>query len=628
MSAEKNDRWLRWTVLLFLAVAFAYAPLAYGTVRLWDRVLVQACVAAGTLLTVVRFCTRNEKSLNLPPLLWGVLAFAFYAVARYLTADIEYVARLELQRVITLSLVIWLLALNLVRREAADWISALLIVIGVGMSVLALYQFMTHSARVWNWLRPQQYLAQGSGTFMNPNTFAGYISMVLPLALAYVLVGRMPLWLRLIAGYLCVVLVAGLGVSLSRAGWIAGAGGVGLVLFAVFRQVRRRWMVLAVAVLMLAGAALFLRESVYSKVRWADLFKSGGSVGYRLDLWHSAKEVWQDHFWMGGGPGHFDTLFTQHRPVTIQARPLYAHNDLLNALADWGLAGTLILTGCILLAGYLSVRLMIDLHRRAVSKGMEDTMKGNRLALVLGASGGMLALLLHGLMDFSFQVYSTSLIFCALMGMVAGQSRWITSRHEVASTPLIRWGICAVLVSAGLFLTMASVRSGREAGELLVVEQNLEGSPARLMALRRAFAAEPQNGDTAYQIAEHFRQQSWLLKSDFKKTGSTAFSWYRVAAELNPLDASTRLHGGMTLDWIGRSDEAVPWIVEGSKLDPNSYYATAIRGWHHFQRREFVEARQWLKRSQDLQPYNPVSLTYLRLTDIELGIKPGSKGTY
>ena len=56
--------------------------------------------------------------------------------------------------------------------------------------------------------------------------------------------------------------------------------------------------------------------------------------------------MWLDHFWWGAGPAHYDYLFREYRPESVQLRPDRAHNDYLNLLADWGTAG-----GAIVLAG-------------------------------------------------------------------------------------------------------------------------------------------------------------------------------------------------------------------------------------------------------------------------------------
>ena len=61
------------------------------------------------------------------------------------------------------------------------------------------------------------------GTFISPNNLAGFLEMLLPLALAYVLVGRMKPVVRILLGYAVLVMLAGMVVTFSRGGWVAVA---------------------------------------------------------------------------------------------------------------------------------------------------------------------------------------------------------------------------------------------------------------------------------------------------------------------------------------------------------------------------------------------------------------------
>ena len=65
----------------------------------------------------------------------------------------------------------------------------------------------------------------------------------------------------------------------------------------------------------------------------------------RNDLWVPTARMWLDHPWLGVGPAHFDLRFPKYRPVTLQSRPFWSHNDYLNALADWGIVGGVLLGG-------------------------------------------------------------------------------------------------------------------------------------------------------------------------------------------------------------------------------------------------------------------------------------------
>ena len=71
----------------------------------------------------------------------------------------------------------------------------------------------------------------------------------------------------------------------------------------------------------------------------------------RYILWRAAIKVWEQDVWWGVGPGHYDYRFRQFRPVEVQMRPGWAHNDYLNALAEWGVVGTTLVASAWVLLG-------------------------------------------------------------------------------------------------------------------------------------------------------------------------------------------------------------------------------------------------------------------------------------
>src|SRR5205807_10246578 len=89
--------------------------------------------------------------------------------------------------------------------------------------------------------RPEGYRGRGSGTFISPNFLACYLAMLLPLALAYTLTGRLSHLQKVLVGYASLVIFAGIVCTISRGGWVAT--GVTMVIFFIFllRQRDYRW---------------------------------------------------------------------------------------------------------------------------------------------------------------------------------------------------------------------------------------------------------------------------------------------------------------------------------------------------------------------------------------------------
>jgi hypothetical protein len=144
-----------------------------------------------------------------------------YAVARYFTADLEYVARQESLKVVLYGFLFFAILNNLHRQETTAIVATVLIVVATAIAGYALYQFITGSDRVWHFIRPPGYAGRGSGTYICPNHLGGYLEILLPLAIAYTLTGRFSPLQRILLAYASLVILAGIAASVSRGTWIA-----------------------------------------------------------------------------------------------------------------------------------------------------------------------------------------------------------------------------------------------------------------------------------------------------------------------------------------------------------------------------------------------------------------------
>ncbi len=95
-------------------------------------------------------------------------------------------------------------------------------------------------------------------------------------------------------------------------------------------------------VLLVAAGAYYLPKSFPVQARLKPILAGEGRIeeDCRVLLWQAAIRIWQQNPWWGVGPAHYDYRFRQFRPAQEQLRPGWAHNDYLNALAEWGVVGT------------------------------------------------------------------------------------------------------------------------------------------------------------------------------------------------------------------------------------------------------------------------------------------------
>jgi tetratricopeptide (TPR) repeat protein len=150
----------------------------------------------------------------------------------------------------------------------------------------------------------------------------------------------------------------------------------------------------------------------------------------------------------------------------------------------------------------------------------------------------------------------------------------------------------------------------------------------RAALLEKAFAAEPGDFETAYNIGEAYYMQSSVGElGNYRSQAETAIRWYAQAMKLNPFDGYNYLGTGICLDWLDRHAEAGPFYWRAEALDPNGYYTVAYIGWHYVQVGDYPAAREWLERSLRLQwNENVIGHSYLDLVEQKLAENASGKG--
>lgn len=612
MNGASLDRFFERAILTLVLAILVFAPLAMAAVAEPEFLVVQGLVIAVMLLWALRIIFNPGMPFSWPPLCWPVLAFALYAVARYFTADIEYVARLEMIQTLLYAFLFFAIVNNLTSKEPAQIISFTLIFLAAGISCYAVYQFMTHSNRVWNVFSP--YPGRASGTFISPNNFSCFLEMLLPLALAYLIAGRVRPLTRIFLAYAALVMGAGLAVTFSRGGWVAAAVGIVALLVALLGHRKHRLPAFLFLLALAAVGTVFVTKYLSHTISYMQRVEpleqnSPGELKSRFELWQAAERMWADHFWFGVGPAHYDYRFRQYRPELVQARPDRAHNDYLNLLADWGTVGGIIVAaGMVTFAwGLAKTWKPVRPDERELGRGMS-----NRFAFLLGGSAALLALAVHSMVDFNLHIPANALLGVALLAFLTCQWQAATGRYRFNA--LIPVKIVAVIALAGgiLYFGLQGYRLGRES---LWLERGNNASLTLLeqaSLLKKAFDIEPKDFQTAYDIGERYRLQSFQGEEDYASLAQTAMQWFNRGMKLDPYDSYDCLRYGMCLDWLGRYDDAEPYYSRAEALDPNGYFTMANIGWHYVQTGDYAAARAWLQRSLRLQwSENTIALSYL-----------------
>jgi O-antigen ligase len=509
---------------------------------------------------------------------------------------------------------------NLYRQEYVHAASFALILVATAVSSYAIVQWLTHSNLVYH--TPSLYPSRASGTYHSPNNMAGLLEMILPLAVAFMLAGRMSVIIRILLGYAILVMLMGLAVTFSRGGWAGALAGLSAVFAILATHRNHRWralallLVLSLTVLLFGSQYLAKSEGFRSHIKDIENTENSG-VDVRLSLWKTAGKMWQDHFWWGVGPGLFDYRFREYRPEEVQARPNRVHNEYLNLLTDWGTVG-----GAVVSAGFtlFMIALVKTWHHVRRSENDFKTGQSNRFAFYVGAIGGLLALSVQCVVDFTLHVPADAAVGIILLALLMSNLRFSTEKYWTNLRTPLRIAVSIILVGMIGYLGRQAWQRTQEIRWLNIAQTHPDPfTIEHVTALEGAFAVDSKNFDTAYEIGEAYRLQSFQGGNDYETQARNALGWYERSWKLNPYDGYNHLSAGMCLDWLDKHDAAEAEFRKAEALDPNGYYTVADIGWHFVQAQDDAAARQYFLRSLRLMTGgNDVAQNYLRLTEQRL----------
>lgn len=599
------------SVLLLIFAVIAYNALAFGGVRLIDQAVTLGVIASCLALFAWR-CLKETKAPRFELASWCLLAFVVYALGRHHFAEIEYVSRRELLDIGLATATFFLVSNAIGDERDARWLIGALLLLATFLAFYGAYQFFTKSDFVWGSLRPIDYRGRGSGTFINPNHLAGFLEMLLPLGIGCVVLRKISWTVRIVAGYAVIIVIAGIGLTLSRGGWLAAGIGLAIVgSWLVMAHRQSRWWLGLIAMSLLVGTML-LGTSAAMRAR-VDLTQNEyrywqGST--RILIWKAAFSEWRLSPWWGAGGDHFQYRFFAHRDEWLQSNPVRVHNDYLNTLCDYGVVGA----GA---AGFFAMAVfgngMRALRLKYAAQSNSKQPRVNRQILLVGALSGLASLAVHSLFDFNLHLRANLLLAAVLGGIVLafGRDPELLGKPGRRQQGAARNALCflgvLVLVSTAVAFVWQGHRAFIESQWLRRADSSRGANEDAPAMLRAAVAVEPGNPKTMMLLGDYYQQRSLLGGDDYREMAELALEQYRHAIELLPSSPWPLMGCGVCLDWLSRHAEAQDYFDRMIALDPNGKRARAMMGWHYFQVEKFSISREWIQKSLAL-PHGPDSV--------------------
>lgn len=309
----------------------------------------------------VNYWASADKALS-----WGALTYPLYGIALYT------------------ALINWPPA-----QRHPQWTAGLIILIGAGLAAIAPAFSNLSFGKLFNLPALEALNRQLSALVpgnVNANQVGGALVVVVPVALAMTLRGDWSRrrWPRLLVALLTLFMLGMLLLTQSRGAYLAAL--IALPVVVVLRWPRLRYLLMAAVAMGVIALFAIGPERVVEAVLGGS---SASGLSGRLEVWSRALYALSDFPFTGIGIGTFNRVIPVLYPfftIAPDAKLDHAHNLFLQVGLDLGLPG---LIAYIALWLVVLAVLIVALRRRAPIDG----------TLAAGTLGGVIAMLVHGIVD-------------------------------------------------------------------------------------------------------------------------------------------------------------------------------------------------------------------------------------
>lgn len=324
-------------------------------------------------------------------------------------------------------------------------------VAATGNAVMVAIQLSSDS-QFYLWREPLGDQPVATGFFGHYNYLSAFLNASVFIFFALTFFGKQ-WWSRILCGLVVVSSIACVLVSGSRGGWIGFVVGFGVLVIAglVYLKSRKHpgfGLAAVVSLVALVGVMVtalpVVQELTNRRAGLQDQAEASAkedaeiSDGGRMYFQQMAFEIFQESPVVGSGPRSFSYLALEHwepeEHSNWNANPVFAHNEFMQVLSDYGLIGFLIVMG--LLFGH-SVAGLVSI---VLSEG-----NGLFVALKMGALAGLAALGAQSFFSFLVHVPACAMMAGLLLGILALKEG---RKSKPANTFVLSLVLCGLVFSA------------------------------------------------------------------------------------------------------------------------------------------------------------------------------------
>lgn len=407
-------RFLRFGICALVAFAVA----AQGGVEVWARAILET--GAGFLFVVyaLRLWVTEKEPLAFSPLLSPLALFFLIVLGQWFfraTAS-SFHTRVELQLVLAYLILLFLAAQ--VFHTLKDWRGFVWfgMVLGFIVSVFGILQHLTFNGKLY-WFRTMHYGGIPFGPYVNRNHFAGFVELIVPLALVPLVLGRVRRERWVVVGLFAILPVAALFLSASRGGIVSFCVQILLLGYVLLRSRGMGKRLLAAAAVLLAALLIVSWLGVGQILqRFSSLQTLEVSEAKRVAMARGTWHIFLDHPVAGTGLGTLQIVYPPYETLYDGKIVNHSHDDYLEALAETGVLG-----------GLCCAWFLVVLLRKSFARLCQ---KDYSFSDVLRISGmvACAGLLVHSFVDYNLHTPSNALLFFLMAHLATAEMHQVTPR--------------------------------------------------------------------------------------------------------------------------------------------------------------------------------------------------------
>jgi tetratricopeptide (TPR) repeat protein len=555
-----------------VAVAFAVIQVLIGGTRLlfgFPGYFVLSVAALVALFTFTR-----PKPLPSQACFWAAVIFFGYIIGRGLFSPTEYLARSDIYSVMAGLVLYFTVATVLTAATLRMWLVVALLLLALAQVLVGTIQFRYgNNFMPIHALQRFDYGNRASGFYICPDHLAGFLEVAGVMGLSIICWSRWRLWAKLLIAYAVAVTYLGLLLTGSRGGFLSGVAS--LFVFAVLSGIvlrksgSSRLFCQAAAgsaialVLISAGVAWLVHnnEHLASRTNFLD-YKN-----VRLLLWRAALQQWQLNPLFGTGSGTYFYYGRMFRSSQMQGDPVYAHNDYLQLLAEYGVIGAALFLLFLLAHLASGWRNFQRLGPRRVIVSLR--LPSNSMALQMGALAAVAAYMVHSVVDFNLHIPANVLLLAFVFGVLANAGQ---PRREEAPKRFYPWRLVAPVLALLLAVQAVRLLPAEYFTERARVLWN-DDKPAEAISYgERALQSEKKNPDL-YDYLGSSRTDLADATTNPEKSHAlylAAIDDFERGRALAPLDKTFPVELASVYDTLHRFPEAEWMYGIARALDPKS----------------------------------------------------------